>query len=110
MDSKQQTLRLTGLPQLTQIEDVENFFVDRIGRVIESVGPISQSAMSQKMQTTVSFSSHQAAKQALKLEHAKRRFTAVKGGAEYITLDHGFEDLTTLHTSDNPVTGRPDIE
>lgn len=114
MDSTQQTLRVTGLPYLTQIEDVENFFSDRIqykGRkIIESVGSISQSAMSQKMQTTVSFSSHEAANKALKLGHANRRLTAVKGGAEYITIDHGFEDITTLHTSNNPVTGRPDIE
>lgn len=114
MDSKQQTLRVTGLPQLTQIGDVENFFSDRIqykGRkIIESVGPISQSAMSQKMQTTVSFSSHEAANKALKLGRANRRLTAVKGGAEYITIDYGFEDITTLHTSNNPVTGHPDIE
>ena len=114
MDSEQQTLRITGLPQSTQIEDVENFFGDRIrnkGRkIVESVGPISQSAMSQKMQTTVSFSSHEAAKQAFELELANRRLTAVKGGAEVITLNHGFEGITTLHTSNNPVTGRPDIE
>lgn len=110
MDSKQQTLRVTGLPQLTQIEDVQNFFGDRIGRSIESVGPISQGAMSQKMQTTVSFSSREAAKKALKLEYANRRFHAIRGGVEYITLNHGFEDITTLHTSNNPLTGRPDIE
>ena len=114
MDSKQQTLRVTGLPRSTQIEDVENFFRDRIqskGRqIIESIGPISRGAMSQKMQTTVSFSSYEAAKQALKLEHANRRLTAIKGGAEHITLNHNFEDVTTLHTSTNPKTGRPDIE
>ena len=114
MDSKQQTLRMTGLPPLTQTGDVEAFFRDRIqnkGRqIIESIGPISQGAMSQKLQTTVSFSSHEAAKEALKLQHANRRLIAIKGGAEHIILNHTFEDITTLHTSVNPKTGRPDIE
>lgn len=114
MDSKQQTLRMTGLPPSTKVDDVVNFFHDRIKRqgrqIIESIGPISQDAMSQKMQTTVSFSSRDAAKQALELEHASRRLIALSGGAEYISLNHNFEDITTLHTSANPVTGHPDIE
>ena len=114
MDSKQQTLRVTGLPPFTQTRDVETFFLDRIpskGRqIIESIGPISRGAMSQKMQTTVSFSSHEAAKDALKLQPANRRLTAIKGGAEHITLNHTFEDITTLHVSINPETRRPDIE
>lgn len=114
MDSKQQTLRMTGLPSSTQAEDVKNFFDERIKRkglqIIEAIGPISQDAMSQKMQTTVSFSSHDAAQQALELEPARRRLMAVNGGAEYISLNHSFEDITTLHASANPVTGHPDVE
>ncbi len=114
MESKQQTLRMTGLPPSTQFQDLGNFFSDRIQRrgrqIIESIGPISQDAMSRKMQTTVSFSSRDAAQQALNLEYARRRFTAVNGGAEYISLNHDFQDITTLHTSANPVTGHPDIE
>ena len=114
MDSKQQTLRVTGLPPLTQPRDIEAFFGDRIpnkGRqIIESIGPISRGAMSTKMQTTVSFSSHEAAKEALKLQHAKLLLRAIKGGAEHIILNHTFEDITTLHTSVNPKTGHPDIE
>ena len=114
MDSKQQTLRMTGLPSSTRIEDVKNFFSERIDRkgrqIIETVGPISQDAMSRKMQTTVSFSSHDAAQQALDLEYSRRRFVAVNGEAEYIALNDKFEDITTLHTSANPVTGHPDIE
>ena len=114
MDSKQQTLRVTGLPPLTQSEDIETFFRDRIPSkgppLIESIGLISRSAMSPKLQTAVSFSSHEAAKEALKLHHANRRLTAIKGGAEHIILNHTFEDITTLHTSVNPKTGHPDIE
>ena len=114
MNSNQQTLRVYGLPPLTQARDVEDFFNDRIERggrqIIESIGPISQDAMSKKMQTTVSFSSHDAAKQALRLERAKRRLRAVKGGDGDVTLNHDFQDITTLHTSQNPDTGRPDIE
>lgn len=115
MDSKQQqTLRMTCLPPSTQVEDVKNFFIDRIDRkgrqIIETVGPISQDAMSHKMQTTVSFSSHDAAQQALDLEYARRRFVNMKGQAEFITLNDKFENITTLHTSTNPVTGHPDIE
>lgn len=114
MDPKQQTLRVTGLPPLVQPADIETFFRERNpdkGRqIIESIGPISRGAMSEKMQTTVSFSSHEAAKEALKLRYANRRLTAIKGGAEHITLNHSFEDITTLHTSVNPKTGHPDIE
>lgn len=114
MDSKQQTLRMTGLPSSTQIEHVENFFGERINRngrrIIETVGPISQDAMSRKMQTTVSFSSHDAAQQALNLEYSRRRLIAMNGEAEYIALNHEFEDITTLHSSANPMTGHPDIE
>ena len=113
-NEQQQTLRVTGLPWLTQTKDVKKFFRDRIpskGRqIIESIGPLSPAAISQTMQTTVSFSSHEAAKRALELEHASRRLTRVEGGSEYITINHGFEDITTLHTSINPETGRPDIE
>lgn len=114
MDSKQQTLRVTGLPPSTQVEDVINFFGDRINikgkQIIETVGPISQDAMSRKMQTTVSFSSHDAATQALGLEQANRRFLARSGGEEYISLNHTFEDITTLHSCVNPETNHPDIE
>lgn len=114
MERKQQTLRVTGLPTRSQPGDIEIFFRERISRkgrqIIESIGPISRDAMSQKMQTTVSFSSPEAAKEALDLKHANRRLTAMKGGAEHITLSHKFEDITTLHVSMNPETGRPDIE
>ena len=114
MNSTQQTLRLTHLPRLTQNQDVEDFFKDRIvnkgRRIIESIGPLSQDAMSQTMQTTVSFSSHNVAQQALDLPYARRRFVAVSGGHEQCSLNANFEDITTLHTSKNPSTGRPDIE
>ena len=114
MESKQQTLRVTGLPPATQTADIENFFRERISskgrQIIESIGPISRGAMSHKMQTTVSFSSHEAAKEALKLQHANRRLTAIEGGAEHIILNYTFEDITTLHISENPKTGHPDIE
>ena len=114
MESKQQTLRMTGLPLATQIDDVKQFFGDRIkskGRqIVESVGPFSQDAIAPHKQTTVSFSSHDAATQALGLEYGKRRFLARGGGEEHISLDHTFEDITTLHTSPNPETGNPDIE
>ena len=114
LSPKQQTLRVTGLPPFTQTGDVETFFRDRIpskGRqIIESIGPISRSAMSHKMQTIVSFSSHEVARQALNIRYASRRLTAIKGGAEYIKIDHTFEDMTTLHASVNPRIGHPDIE
>ena len=114
MDSKQQTLRVTGLPLSTQIEDVKQFFRDHIkskGRqIVESVGPFSQDAISPHKQTTVSFSSHDAAKQALGLNYAQRRFMARSGGVDYISLNHNFEDITTLHSCANPETGHPDIE
>ena len=114
MDSRQQTLRMTGLPPFAQVEDVKHFFNDRIrnkGRqIIESIGPISQDAMSQTTQTTVSFSSHDVAQLALDLEYSNRRLVAINGGAENVALNHDFKDISTLHTSKNPVTGRPDIE
>ena len=114
MESKQQTLRVTGLPLATQIDDVKQFFGDRIkseGRqVVESVGPFSQDAIAPHKQTTFTFSSHDAATQALRLEYDKRRFVARGGGEEHISIDHTFEDITTLHSCANPETGHPDIE
>lgn len=117
MDSKQQTLRMTGLPSSTQVEDVKNFFLDRIivktAQIIESIGPISGIALSKLKQTTVSFSSHDAATKAFRLEHASRRFTSHSGDQAYISLDYDFLDITTLHSCANPKDAKnshPDIE
>ena len=60
--------------------------------------------------TTVSFSSYKTAQKALKLGELRRRLSAENGGAETITLDASFLDLTTLHSSVNPKTSKPDIE
>ena len=114
MDSKQQTLRVSGLPPLTQTDDVKEYFADHIKRggrqIIESVGTINPVVMSQSKQTTVTFSSHAAAKHALGLEHALRQFKARRGGAAHSSLNHSFEGITTLHSCANPETGHPDIE
>ena len=115
MDSNQQTLRLAGLPLNTQQSDVQHHFTERIKRkhgrrVIESVGPICDHANRSTKRTTVSFSSHNTAKKAFELEEANRRLSAEHGGAETVTLDASFLDLTTLHSANNPATGKPDIE
>ena len=113
MDSRQQTLRMTGLPPSTHREDVENFFGDHVKRkgrqIIESIGPISQDANTANRKTTVSFSSHDAAVDALNVEHTKRRLVTVHGGADIVSLDLSFEDITTLYSSANPQTGQPDL-
>jgi len=117
MDPRQQTLRVSGLPPLTQEGDVRQFFEDRITRkhgrnIVESVGPICDHANRQTKRTTVSFSSHNAAVKALELLPKERRFGAERGGVETITLDHAFKDLTTLHSKNNPAAGKgkPDVE
>lgn len=115
MDASQQTLRITGLPPNCEERDVEHFFNERIIRhhgrqIIERVGPISSHGSGITKRTTVSFSSHNTAQKALDLLETNRRLTAEKGGAGTITLDHTFLDLTTLHSSVNPETGKPDIE
>lgn len=115
MDSAQQTLRVAGLPLLTQESDVIQFFNGHVarkhgGQIIESVGPICDHASRNTKRTTVSFSSHNVTQQALNLPLSRRRFGAERGGAADITLDAGFRDLTTLHSTNNPATGKPDIE
>lgn len=115
MVSTQQTLRVTGLPSKAKQSDVKHFFTERINRkhgrqIVESVGPICGHASRSTKRTTVSFSSSKTAQKALNLGEPNRRLTAENGGAETITLDAGFLDLTTLHSSINPATGKPDIE
>ena len=115
MDSDQQTLRVANLPTKTQEGDVKNFFEERIQRkhgrqIVESVGPICAHSSRVTKRTTVSFSSCNTAQKAIALEETSRRLYAENGGSETITLDHGFQDLTTLYAADNPGTGKPDIE
>lgn len=115
MDTNQQTLRITGLPPKCEERDVEQFFNERITRhhgrqIIERVGPISSYGSGITKRTTVSFSSHNTAQKALDLQETNRRLSAEKGGSETINLDHTFLDLTTLYSSVNPDTGKPDIE
>ena len=115
MISTQQTLRLAGLPSKTKQSDVMHFFTERINRkhgrqIVESVGPICGHPSRSTKHTTVSFSSYKTAQKALNLGEVSRRMIAENGGAETITLDASFLDLTTLHSSINPATGKPDIE
>lgn len=115
MDSDQQTLRVAGLPSKTQTSDVQHFFADRIKRnhgrqIVEVVGPICDHSSRITKRTTVSFSSTNTAQKALNLEETSRQLMAEHGGREIITLDNSFQDLTTLHASNNPKTGKPDIE
>lgn len=115
MDSDQQTLRVSGLPALTQESDVWHFFEQRVGRrhgrhIIESVGPICDHGNRETKRTTVSFSSHNVAQRAIDLSLSNRRFVAERGGVSEVNLDATFRDLTTLHQGNNPATGKPDIE
>lgn len=115
MDANQQTLRITGLPPNCEEKDVEHFFNGRIQRhrgrqIIERVGPISSYGGGITKRTTVSFSSRNTAQKALDLPETNRRLTAENGGSGTISLNHTFVDLTTLHSSVNPKTGKPDIE
>lgn len=115
MDSVQQTLRVAGLPPKTQSADVYNFFNERINRrhgrhIVVFVGPVCDHSSRITKRITVSFSSRNTAQKALDLEETSRQLMAEQGGRETITLDHTFQDLTTLHASNNPSTGKPDIE
>ena len=115
MESRQQTLRISGLPPATCTEDIENFFNERINskgrQIIEAVGPVCGSDSSDiTKHTTVTFSSNSLAEKALGLEYARKRFLAVRGGDNHIRLDHEFKDMTTLFSSDNPESAEPDIE
>lgn len=115
MDANQQTLRITGLPPNCTESDLLHFFKERIQRhhgkqIIEGVGPISSHGSDNTKRTTVSFSSRNTAQRALGLPETNRRLSAENGGSGIINLDHTFIDLTTLHSSVNPETGKPDIE
>ena len=115
-----QTVRLRNLPAKTVIADVHNFLIDKniiTTHAQASVGPICDQAESALKQTTVSLLVHpDYYSQVLALPEARRNFTCQDGfGADparssVIDIDNHFFDLTTIHSSNNPATGKPDIE
>lgn len=114
MSPGQQTLRMTGLPAAADKDDIRSFFDGHIRRqgfsVVEEIGHICKQPGTTTNQTTVTFSSREAATQALNLDYGKRRLTAAKGGVGMVSLDQHFSGMTTLQSTANPETGKPDIE
>ena len=110
MDSSQQTLRCRGLPPKVDEDDIIQFFGDRIKKsagkkIVQSIGPLCLDTNTSTISTTVSFSSNNTAKKALELDRSQR---FLKG--HLIEVGHDFLDITTLYKSNNPQTGKPDIE
>ena len=110
MNSSQQTLRFRCLPVNVDEDDIMQFFGDRINKsvgkkIIQSIGPFCEDSNTATKSTTISFSSNNTAQKALGLDRSQR---ILKG--HVVELDHEFLDITTLYRSDNPSTGKPDIE
>ena len=110
MDSSQQTLRVRGLSPKVDEEDITQWFGDRIQksagkRKVQTIGRLCYDPSTDSCTTTVTFSSNNTAQQALKLGYREREFRG-----RTITLDCLFDDITTLHKSVNPRTGKTDVE
>lgn len=110
MDSNQQTLRVRGLPLTVDEEDVEQWFGDRIKKsagkkIVQRVGRLCHDPTTDSYTTTVTFSSNNTAQKALSLGYLERNFRNA-----LLELDHQFDNITTLHKSNNPRTGKPDVE
>ena len=111
MNSNQQTLRMRGLPLGVDEDDIVQFFGDRIRKspgkkIVRSIGPLYYDGNTASVSTTVTFSSHNTAQKALQLDRHQRTFRKF----HCVELDHEFKDITILHSSNNPQTGRPDVE
>ena len=119
-DLKYQTVRIRNLPGKTETADVQNFLLDKniISSIAQAnIGPICDQAESLLKQTTVSLLVQQEKyNQVLTLPEARRRFTCKAGfgndpgRSSVIDIDNHFLELTTIHSSNNTLTGKPDIE
>lgn len=110
----QQTLRITGLPPATTTDEVKRHFrvhvKDKERPSVVAVGPICKEPDADTNETTVSFSSIDAANRALDLDRDARMLTASQGGAAMVSVDKRFRGMTTLERLVNPDTCQPDIE
>ena len=104
------TLRLTGIPPGTEPEDIQKHFADRIREVARhdiQVGAIHPHDNGSSC--IVTFASPEFAEKAHKLEAPSRKLST-RAGHGTLEIDKHFGLLTTLHSSNNPLTLRPDVE
>ena len=109
MEPEPRVLRITGLPIGISPHQVKQFFVDRIRGLCEDELQVSGCHIHDHARgtacCTVTFSSMQYAgiASAFEPDHSKI-------GRQTLKIDHHFSLLTTMYSSNNPQTGRPDIE
>lgn len=111
MDQHQQTLRIRGLPPSVTDDDLIYWFEQRVNKsagksIIQSIGQLCIDGNTLTTSTTATFSSNGIARKALALDRQSRAWD----GTHQIELDHEFNDITVLYKTDNPLTGKPDIE
>ncbi|MCJ1435212.1 hypothetical protein MMC27_004584 [Xylographa pallens] len=104
------TLRLTCLPPGTEPEDIQKHFADRIKQVATydlRVGAIHPH--DDEHGCIVTFPSPELAEKAHNLEAPSRKLSTHAGNGTFV-IDKHFAFLTTLHSSNNPLTARPDVD
>ncbi|MCJ1397752.1 hypothetical protein MMC11_000948 [Xylographa trunciseda] len=104
------TLRITGLPPGTEPEDVQKHFADRIKQLETHdlrVGAIHPHDDAHSC--IVTFASPELAAKAHKLEAPSRKLST-HAGRGTLEIDRHFGLLTTLYSSNNPLTARPDVD
>ena len=105
------TLRLTGLPHGTEPEDIAKHFYDRLRQ--SSVHDFDIGAIyahDHDSSTIVTFASPELAEKAYKLEAPSRNLSTKAAGRGTLKIDTHFGLFTTLYSSNNPQTAKPDIE
>ena len=109
MASSRRTLRVTGLPNETDPDRVKRHILDRIKPMNDDDLHVRAVHLHDRISATccatVTFRSYEHYHRALNLEAPSRRL-----GSRTVQIDEHFRDLTTLYSSDNPETGKPDVE
>ncbi|MCJ1394930.1 hypothetical protein MMC18_007810 [Xylographa bjoerkii] len=102
------TVRLSGLPPLTDSTDVSDWFEDRLDQssIISRIGPLGAPSSNE---TVVTFKSVAVAKQAMAIRN--KRFRAKAGGGRLpITIDSHFQGLTCIYSSETPVINQLTVD
>ena len=111
MANSRRTLRITGLPNDANPDRVKQYLLDRIRPMNENdlhvhgVYLHDYSTSGATCCAAITFRSYEHYHRAIKLEAPSRRF-----GSRTTQIDEHFKDLTTLYSSNNPKTGKPDVE
>ncbi|MCJ1282930.1 hypothetical protein MMC26_002256 [Xylographa opegraphella] len=104
------TLRLTGIPPGTEADAIQKHFADRIRQLdIQCLHVGSIHPHDRGYSCIVTFATPELAEKAHKLEAPSRKLST-HAGRGTLEIDKHFGLLTTLYSSNNPLTGSPDVD